>query len=270
MKVAKLIFLLSFLTLLVGCISLQEKDLQEIDQQAKSQTDNQFQVLVDGKTQEQIVAEYQRWSRAKKDWPFLSLFREANADLASPEPEEYRVVLMGDSITQGWSDASPEFFQGKPYIDRGISGQTTPQMLIRFQADVVTLQPKAVVILAGTNDLAENTGPATNEMIQNNFKSMAEIAQANGIHVVLSSIIPVERYPWRPQLKPTQRIIEINHWLRQYCQDNGHVYLDYFSALANDHNGMAEQYTYDGVHANKAGYEVMQVLVEEAIQRSFK
>lgn len=228
------------------------------------------QILIDGKTQTQIVEEYQRWSRTKNDWPFLSLFHEENSTLPPLASDENRVVFIGDSITQGWPDTSPEFFLNRSYVERGISGQTTPQMLVRFRADVIALQPKVVVILAGTNDLAENTGPATNEMIQDNLSSMAELAKANGIKVVLSSILPVERYPWRPQLEPAQRIIDINAWLKQYCWDNGHIYLDYFSALANEHGGMTEQFTYDGVHANKAGYDVMQVLVEKAIEEALQ
>lgn len=221
--------------------------------------------LIGGKSPEQIVREYRQEWRLSNDWPWLSHFREANAQLSPPAPGENRVVFMGDSITQGWSDASPEFFADKPYIERGISGQTTPQMLIRFHPDVIALKPKVVVILAGTNDLAENTGYASNEMIQDNFASMAAIASANGIEVILSSILPVYDYPWRPGLEPSQRIIDINAWMKNYSEEHNHIYLDYFSAVVDDRNGMDSQYSYDGVHANKAGYRIMEGLVEKAI-----
>lgn len=223
--------------------------------------------LIDGKTSEQIVQEYRQWSRQKNDWPLLGMFRKDNATLSAPKAGEKRVVFMGDSITQGWSDASPEYFAGKPYVERGISGQTTAQMLVRFRADVLDLQPSVVVILAGTNDLAENTGPASNKMIQDNLASMAELAAAHGIRVVMSSIMPVEDYPWRPGLGPTQRIIDINAWMQDYCRAHGFVYLDYFSALVNEHGGMQERYSFDGVHANKAGYTVMEELAEAAISQ---
>lgn len=226
--------------------------------------------LIEGKSNEQLVKDYHWMQNRLNDWPNFNMFRDENAMIAAPKPGESRVVFMGNSITQGWSDASPEFFEGKPYIERGISGQTTPQMLVRFRADVVDLMPKVVVILAGTNDVAGNTGPATNEMIQDNLASMAEIASANGIKVVLSSILPVYDYPWRRGLNPSQRIIDINSWMKRYCEEHGHIYLDYFSSMVDDRNGMDSTYTYDGVHANKAGYTLMESLVEPAIQKALE
>jgi lysophospholipase L1-like esterase len=205
---------------------------------------------------------------AQEDWAALGRFAAENAALGAPDRREERVVFLGDSITQGWSDAAPEYFANKAYVERGIGGQTTPQMLIRFRADVVDLEPEAVVILAGTNDIAGNTGPATNKMIMDNLASMAEIAAANDIRVVLASILPAFDYPWSPGLEPAPRIREINAWLEQYAEDNDHVYLDYYTALADDRGGMQSRYTTDGVHVTRAGYAVMASLAEVAIDEA--
>ena len=205
---------------------------------------------------------------AQDDWANLARFADENAALGEPARDEERVVFIGDSITQGWSDAAPEFFEERAYIERGISGQTTPQMLVRFRADVVALEPAAVVILAGTNDIAGNTGPASNEMIQDNLASMAEIATANDIRVVLASILPAESYPWRPGVEPAFRILAINRWIQDYAKSNDHLYVDYYSAMVNDRGGMQERYTTDGVHVSAAGYELMQGIVEEAISEA--
>lgn len=160
------------------------------------------------------------------------------------------------------------FFPGKPYVNRGISGQTTPQMLIRFQQDVVSLKPAVVVILAGTNDIAGNTGPTTNEQIEDNFKSMIAIAKQNHIKVVLASLTPAFAYPWRPEVHPVERIMALNAWIKQEAADQGLVYLDYFSAMANPQDGMKRELTVDGVHPNAAGYRVMAPLAEKAIQEA--
>ena len=192
-------------------------------------------------------------------------FAADNAALGAPAEGEERIVFLGDSITAGWSDAMPAFFEGRPYIERGIGGQTTPQMLGRFRADVVDLEPAAVVILAGTNDIAGNTGEATNKMIQDNIASMAEIATANGIRVILASILPAYDYPWAPGRQPAGRIAAINSWMRGYAEDNGHVFLDYYSALVDDRGGMDMAYTTDGVHVNAAGYAIMADLALPAI-----
>jgi lysophospholipase L1-like esterase len=204
-------------------------------------------------------------ARAQDDWADLARFAADNAALGAPADDEARVVFLGDSITVGWSDAMPAFFEGKPYVERGIGGQTTPQMLVRFRADVVDLAPAAVVILAGTNDIAGNTGEASNKMIQDNLASMAEIATANGIRVVLASILPAADYPWSPGREPAGRIAAINSWIRSYAGENGHVFLDYYSALVDDRGGMQAMYTTDGVHVSAAGYSIMAGLAEAAI-----
>jgi len=187
-----------------------------------------------------------------------------------PAKGEERVVFIGNSITQGWITARPEFFNKRPYINRGISGQTTPQMLLRFRQDVIALQPKVVVILAGTNDIAGNTGFSTLDMIENNLASMAELAASNGIRVVLSSVLPVFDYPWKPGIQPATKIIALNVWIKKYCELNRFIYLDYFSAMVDDLKGMKAELSKDGVHANIEGYKVMEPLVEAAIQEAFK
>lgn len=205
-----------------------------------------------------------------QDWPNLTRYKEVNAQLEAPKPDENRVVFMGNSITIGWLNKVPEFFEGKPYVNRGIGGQTTPQMLIRFRQDVIALQPKVVVILAGTNDIAGNTGPSTIKMIADNIFSMAEIAKENNIKVILASVLPVYDYPWKPGLKPVPTILELNALLKEYGERNNHIYLDYFSAMADDRNGLQDALGTDGVHPNKAGYAVMAPLVEEAIVAALK
>lgn len=205
-----------------------------------------------------------------QDWADLNHFRAANSNVPPPLPEEDRVVFMGNSITIGWLNARPEFFEGKPYINRGISGQTTPQMLVRFRQDVIDLQPKVVVLLAGTNDIAGNTGPSSLQMIMDNLKGMAELAHANGINVVMSSVLPVFDYPWKPGLEPADKIVQLNKMIKAYSEENGHVYLDYFSAMVDARNGLPKAYAEDGVHPNVAGYKVMEPLVEKAIAKALQ
>lgn len=202
-----------------------------------------------------------------QDWPGLGHFSEENKKLNPPVPDEDRVVFMGNSITIGWLHARPQFFEGKPYINRGISGQTTPQMLVRFRQDVLDLRPKVVVILAGTNDIAGNTGPSTLEMIVDNIKSMAQLAAANNIKVIISSVLPVFDYPWKPGLKPNEKIPALNKLLKEYADANGFLYLDYFSAMADGRNGLPKKYAEDGVHPTAAGYAIMEPLVEAAITK---
>ena len=197
------------------------------------------------------------------DWPQLARYHGADMQIAAPAPEENRVVFYGDSITDGWNLA--DYFPGKPYINRGISGQTTPQMLVRFRQDVIALRPKVVVILAGTNDIAENTGPTTPEAIQNNFISMAELARANGIRVVLSSVLPAYDYPWRPGKQPVEKIAALNAWLKGYAAAKQIIYLDYFTAMQDERHGLPEKLSKDGVHPNPAGYAIMQPMAEQAI-----
>jgi lysophospholipase L1-like esterase len=207
----------------------------------------------------------------KQDWANLKGFQDANSKVLPPAPGENRVVFMGNSITIGWLRTDPDFFNGKPYLDRGISGQTTPQMLIRFRPDVINLHPKVVVILAGTNDIAGNTGFESVETIFGNIVSMAELAKANGIRVVLSSVLPTADYPWRKGLNPAPRIAQLNGLLKDYAQVHHCVYLDYFSAMLGDSTGaMKPELSGDGVHPNKAGYQVMEPLCELAIKEALK
>lgn len=202
------------------------------------------------------------------DWPNLGRYKEDNIKIGLPAIGENRVVFMGNSITEGWSQVYPEFFINKSYINRGISGQTTPQMLLRFRADVVNLKPKVVVILAGTNDIAENTGPSTLEMIEDNIASMVEISKANNINVVLCSVLPAYDYPWKPGLNPTEKIVNLNKWIKDYADKNGISYVDYFTQMADEHNGLKKKYSEDGVHPNLEGYKVMAPIVEKAIAKA--
>lgn len=174
---------------------------------------------------------------------------------------------MGNSITEGWINTCPEFFANRPYINRGISGQITPQMLIRFRSNVINLKPKVVIILAGTYDIAGNTGPSTLEMIMDNIKSMAELGKTNGIKVILYSVLPVFDYPWRPGLNPIEKILSLNNMIKTYADENGMVYLDYYSSMVDDRKGMKAEYSADGVHPNLDGYKVMMPLCEEAIKK---
>jgi lysophospholipase L1-like esterase len=172
---------------------------------------------------------------------------------------------MGDSITEFWSITDSEYFAGKPYVNRGISGQTTPQMLIRFRADVIALKPAIVVILAGINDIAGNTGPATLDMIANNIFSMAELAKANNIKVILCSVLPAYDFSWKPNQNPAEKVVALNKMIKNYADANGILYLDYFSAMKDERNGLKTAYSEDGVHPNKLGYQVMAPLAEKAI-----
>jgi exo-1,4-beta-D-glucosaminidase len=208
--------------------------------------------------------------RLHNDWAFLSRYAKANAELPPPARGENRVVFMGNSITEMWTQYFPAMFPDKPYINRGIGGQTTPQMLVRFRQDVVALKPKVVVILAGTNDIAGNTGPSTVEMIENNLASMAEIAKANGIRVVLSSVLPVYRYTWKPEVDPVQAIATLNQWMKEYARTHGAVYLDYYTAMKDEKLGMRSDLTTDGVHVNEAGYRVMAPLAIAAIEEALR
>ena len=205
-----------------------------------------------------------------QDWPNFKEFQEANARLPQVKQNEKRVVFMGNSITIGWLQTHPDFFKNKPYVNRGISGQTTPQMLVRFRADVVDLDASAVVLLAGTNDIAGNTGPVTLEMILDNIKSITEIAQANDIKVILCSVLPAFDYPWRPGLAPNVKIPKLNKMIKRYAEESGAYYLDYFTALEDGNNGMIKEYTTDGVHLTLEGYQVMEPLVENALQKVLK
>lgn len=203
-------------------------------------------------------------ARAKlADWPQLGRYGAEDARLPPPAAGEKRVVFYGDSITDSWKLA--DSFPGKPYVNRGISGQTTPQMLVRFEQDVVHLKPAVVVILAGTNDVAGNTGPETPEMIEDNFEAMAAIAKANHIQVVIASILPASAYPWKPEVKPAATIRALNDRLKAMCAREGLAYLDYYTAMANAQGGLDPELAHDGVHPTAKGYAMMAPLAEKAI-----
>jgi lysophospholipase L1-like esterase len=206
-----------------------------------------------------------REQRIHNDWAWLERFRQANAELPPPAPGEQRVVFMGNSITEAWAKYFSAHFPGKPYVGRGISGQTTPQMLVRFRQDVIALRPRVVVILAGTNDIAGNTGSATLEMIADNITSMTELAQAHGIRVVLGSVLPAYDYPWKQGLEPAPKIVALNAWLKQYAASANAVYVDFHTAMADERQGLRVELSPDGVHPNEAGYRIMGPLVEQAI-----
>ncbi len=213
------------------------------------------------------------------DWPALSRYRDDNGRVSAPAKNEKRVVFMGDSITDSWDDPQyGGFFPGKPYVNRGIGGQTTPQMLIRFRPDVVALKPEVVVILAGTNDIAGNTGPMTLEQIEDNLTSMAELARVHRIRVVLASVMPVSDYEktadGQPRnqttRRPPEKIKALNEWIKNYAAANKLTYLDYYSATVDDKGLFKDELSNDGLHPNDKGYQVMAPLAEEAIARALK
>jgi lysophospholipase L1-like esterase len=216
-----------------------------------------------------LKSQLDRDKKILQDWPALARYADDNATRASTTNT---VVFMGDSITDFWIKRSPQFFADNPtYVDRGISGQTTPQMLIRFRPDVISLKPKVVVILAGTNDIAGNTGPMTLEMIEDNFSSMAELAKAHGIKVVMSSVVPVCDYiRSQTDRRPPAKIIALNEWIKDYCAKNKLVYLDYYNAMTDDQKMLKKEITNDGLHPNEAGYAIMEPLAEKAIAAALR
>jgi lysophospholipase L1-like esterase len=199
------------------------------------------------------------------DWPYLKKYEKENSEIAPVEKGEKRIVFMGDSITEFWKTNHPDFFSGKPYLNRGISGQTTPQMLLRFRADVINLHPAVVVILAGGNDIAGNTGPATLAMIMNNILSMVELAKANAIQVILCAVLPANHFPWKPNENPAEKIVALNTMIKNYADTNTILYVDYYSAMVDENKGLLAEYSNDGVHPNTSGYKVMEPLIEAAI-----
>ncbi|MBT8281303.1 MAG: SGNH/GDSL hydrolase family protein [Muriicola sp.] len=209
-------------------------------------------------------------STIAQDWAQLGIYQQANQVLAQNNSMEKKIVFFGNSITIGWLNTQPAFFKDKPYINRGIGGQTTPQMLIRFRQDVIDLKPTVVVILAGTNDIAGNTGPMTLEETLSNLKSMTELAQANNISVILCSVLPASDYPWKPGLRPDLKIPKLNAMIKKYAEENGAIYLDYFSAMVNDQQGLDPDLANDGVHPTKKGYEIMAPLAEIAIKSALR
>jgi len=226
----------------------------------------------------QIKSQADRAEAKLKDWPALGRYHEDNTKVLPPSKTERRVVFMGDSITDGWDNPNNGgFFPGKPYINRGISGQTTPQMLIRFRRDVIELKPKVVVILAGTNDIAGNTGPTTLEAIEDNLSSMAELARLRHIRIVFSSLLPVSDYEVRDSKpiiqtirRPPEQIKALNSWMREYAAKNHLIYLDYYSAMMDEQGYLKDELSNDGLHPNANGYSVMNPLAEAAIASSMK
>ncbi len=246
------------LLLLIGCASVSAQDSQEcIDAKAKAQ---RYDLLI-------------------KDWANLNRYRADNAKLTAPAKDENRVVFIGDSITDLWDNPGfGGFFPSKPYINRGISGQTTTQMLLRFRQDVLALKPKIVIILAGTNDIAGNLGPSTLEMIEDNLISMIELAKAGNVRVVLASLLPVCDYKLNKEGKaivqttrrPPEKIRALNEWMKEYAAKNQVIYLDYYAAMVDDQGFLKEGLTYDGLHADANGYAVMSPLAEKAIAAAMR
>ncbi|MGQ7947053.1 SGNH/GDSL hydrolase family protein [Flavobacterium sp. WC2509] len=199
------------------------------------------------------------------DWAYLNRFKDKNSQITTLPFEEKRIVFFGDSIIAGWETNDLEFFANKKHINRGINGQTTSQMLIRFRPDVIELKPETVIILAGTNDIAGNTGPTTLENILGNLKSMCELAKANNIKPILCSILPAFDYPWRKGIKPAEKIETLNTLILQFCEANDILYIDYYSAMVDNKKGLQSIYSKDGVHPNKVGYFIMKSIIKSAI-----
>ena len=200
------------------------------------------------------------------DWPNLHKYKEDNKKLSNSENKGDRIVLIGDSITEGWSNFDPDFFKRNNLINRGISGQTSPQMLIRFKQDAIHLDPMLIIINAGTNDIAANTGPSSPEMIIDNITSMAEISMKHSINVALSTILPVEKYEWNENVKDApSRISKVNSVLKKYCDKNNLIFINYYSAMVNDRKGLKSVYGNDGVHPTKEGYDMMAFILKNTI-----
>ncbi len=219
---------------------------------------------------DKLRTELERRQKILKDWANLSRYRADNASVSAPAAGETRVVFMGDSITDSWGRKYGKFFPGKAYVNRGISGQTTPQMLVRFREDVIDLKPAVVVILAGINDIAQNTGPIKLEDTYGNIISMAELAKANNIKVVITSTLPAYDFPWRPNMQPAEKVVKLNEMLKAYATKNNIVYVDYFSAMADERKGLPKSLSGDGVHPNLEGYKIMEPLVQKGIADAMK
>jgi lysophospholipase L1-like esterase len=236
---------------------------------AQTPAPTQLDAAAEKKRADQIQARY-------NDFANFARYREADAKLAPPAKDEKRVVFMGDSITDGWK--LNEYFPDLPYVNRGISGQTTSQMLLRFRPDVINLKPKVVVILAGTNDISGNTGPMTLEAIEGNLASMAELARANGINVVMSSVMPISDYNTdkngksivRSVQRPPAQILALNAWIKSFCAERRLLYLDYFTAMVDDKGFLKADIANDGLHPNAKGYELIKPLAEKAIASALK
>jgi lysophospholipase L1-like esterase len=209
-------------------------------------------------------------SAQNKDWPGIGRYENANSTTPPATKGKVRVVYMGDSITDAWINNDSTFFKSNNYIDRGISGQTTGQMLVRFREDVINLKPDAVVILAGINDIAENNGPSKLEDVMGNIMSMAELARANKIKVVLSSVLPAAEFPWRKTIDPKPKVKALNDMIKDYAGKNNFVYLDYFTPMVDENQGLPKRLSGDGVHPNLDGYKIMEPLAQKAVAAALK
>jgi lysophospholipase L1-like esterase len=257
-KSAHIVFILSLI-----CTAMVHGQMQSAPSATPQTATQTSPVQVPTMSPEERAARIRaRQEKMANDWANLNRYKEANATVVQP----VKVVFMGDSITELWAQDPKVFFPGKvDYIGRGIGGQTTPQMLLRFQQDVVDLKPQVVVINGGTNDIAGNTGPSTLKMIENNLKSMTQIALASKIKVVLTSVTPAFDYPWKRGLEPAEKVVELNRWIRNFCVQSGCVYADYFSSMSDDRHGMKEGLSRDGIHPTPAGYTIMLPIAEKAI-----
>lgn len=204
------------------------------------------------------------------DWAALTKYQKENELLGAPKKGENRIVFLGSSIFEFWKQKDPEYFNNKSYIDRGISGQISPQLLIRFRQDVIDLKPKAVIILAGSNDISGNTGHVTNEKIMDNIKSMCELAKLHNIKVILCKYLPINQYPWAKHIEPADKIVDLNNLIEAYAQKENFTVLDYWTPLVDDKKGQRKELTVDGVHPNLAGYKIMEGVTEPAIQKALK
>jgi lysophospholipase L1-like esterase len=204
------------------------------------------------------------------DWANFKKYAEQNKAVPARVKGEKRVVFLGNSIFEGWLRLRPEFFAGKPYYDRGISGQTTPQMLLRFYEDVLALDPEVMVLKAGINDIAQNSGPYNPLQTLNNIKAIAQLARANGIKVILCSVLPASDFRWRPGLEPGDKVIALNNAIRDFAKTEGFYYLDLYSSVVDDKKGMKAEYANDGVHPTVEGYKVLEPLIEDAIRKAKK
>ncbi|WP_224019024.1 SGNH/GDSL hydrolase family protein [Ferruginibacter albus] len=209
-------------------------------------------------------------SNQSEDWPNLRKYADSNKLLPAKTIGEKRIVFMGNSITEFWKQIDSSFFANKSFVNRGISGQTSSQMLLRFRQDVIDIKPDVVVILAGINDIAENTGPISLEDILGNIISMCELAKTNKIKVVLSSVLPANKFLWRMNIKPAEKVIRLNDMIRSYAAKNNIVFLDYYSAMVDDQKGLGKEFSEDGVHPNLKGYKIMEPLVVKAISKALK
>ncbi|MCX2574104.1 SGNH/GDSL hydrolase family protein [Pedobacter sandarakinus] len=241
---------LKFGSALLLCLTLSAQ-AQETPEQKRAKDWENFQKMLE--------------ERYHKDWAWKNRYKGDNAKLTAPKSEK-RIIFLGNSITEGWINTDADFFKGKPYVNRGIGGQTTPQMLVRFRQDVIELKPAVVVILAGINDIAENTGPSTTAEIAGNIFSMAELAKAHGIKTILSSVLPARAFPWNLKIDPRDSITKLNGLLKAYAIKNKLQYIDYYSKMVNEEHGMKGDLASDGVHPNLAGYKIMEPLAEEKIK----